>query len=125
MTWRQGHGLDFQDLPQFAKRTARRENELLIPFFPGPVRPGFFFAPMGSRRGCLFARRCRMTRSQIRLMVDELAEDVRQYIFHTLDNEISIQSEEAGQVAAAIERAFRREMDMLFDNGRSERSHAS
>ena len=56
-----------------------------------------------------------MTRSQIRLMVDELAEDVRQYVFHALDNEICIQGEEAGQVAAAIERAFRREMDMLFE----------
>jgi hypothetical protein len=25
-----------------------------------------------------------MTRSQVRLMVDELAEDVRQYVFHAL-----------------------------------------
>jgi hypothetical protein len=33
-----------------------------------------------------------MTRSQIRLMVDELAEDVRQYVFHALDNEICIQT---------------------------------
>jgi hypothetical protein len=32
-----------------------------------------------------------MTRSQLRLMVDELAEDVRQYVFHTLDNEVCIQ----------------------------------
>ena len=66
-----------------------------------------------------------MTRSQVRVMVDELAEDVRQYVFHTLDNEICIQGAEAGRVAAAIERAFRREMDMLFDNGRPERSRAS
>ena len=66
-----------------------------------------------------------MTRSQVRLMVDELAEDVCQYVFQALDNEICIQGEEAGQVAAAIERAFRREMDMLFDNGRPERSRAS
>jgi hypothetical protein len=66
-----------------------------------------------------------MPRSQVRLMVDELAEDVRQYVFHALDNEICIQGEEAGQVAAAIERTFRREMDMLFDNGRPERSRAS
>jgi hypothetical protein len=38
-----------------------------------------------------------MTRSQVRLMVDELAEDVRQYVFHALDNEICIQGEEAGR----------------------------
>ncbi len=66
-----------------------------------------------------------MTRSQVRLMVDELAEDVRQYVFQALDNEICIQGEESGQIAAAIERAFRREMDMLFDNGRPKRSRAS
>jgi hypothetical protein len=63
-----------------------------------------------------------MTRSQLRLIVDELAEDVRQYVFHALDNEVCIQGAEAGQVAAAIERAFRREMDKLFNNnGQSER----
>jgi hypothetical protein len=56
-----------------------------------------------------------MTRSQIRTMVDELAEDVRQYVFHALDNEICIQGDEAGQVAAAIEHAFRRKMHKLFD----------
>jgi len=60
-----------------------------------------------------------MTRSQIRLMVDELAEDVRQYVFHALDNEICIQGEEAGQVAAAIERAFRQELNILFNGHRS------
>jgi hypothetical protein len=32
-----------------------------------------------------------MTRSQVRLMADELAEDVRQYVFSALDNEIYIQ----------------------------------
>ena len=56
-----------------------------------------------------------MTRSQIRTMVDELAEEVRQHVFHLLDNEICIQGQEAGQVAAAIEDAFRREMDKLFN----------
>ena len=56
-----------------------------------------------------------MTRSQIRSMVDELAEDLRQHVFHALDNEICIQGQEAGQVAAAMEHAFRREMDKLFN----------
>lgn len=55
-----------------------------------------------------------MTRSQIRQMVDELAEDVRSFVFQALDAEIWIQGEEAGQVAAKIERAFRHEVDMLF-----------
>ncbi len=69
-----------------------------------------------------------MTRSQVRLMVEELAEDVRQYVFHALDNEICIQGEEAGQVAAAIERAVRQELKLLFEvphNARAERSHGS
>ena len=64
-----------------------------------------------------------MPRSQLRLIVDELAEDMRQYVFHTLDNEICIQGEEAGQVAAAIEHASRREIHILFnlDEGLVER----
>jgi hypothetical protein len=55
-----------------------------------------------------------MTRSQIRKMVDELAEGVQTIVFQALDAEIWIQGEEAGQVAATIERAFRREIDTLF-----------
>lgn len=69
-----------------------------------------------------------MTRSQIRCMVDELAEDLRQHVFHALDNEICIQGEEAGQVATAMEGAFRREMAMLFDihhGGQGQRNHGS
>ncbi|MBI3409853.1 MAG: hypothetical protein HY040_16060 [Planctomycetes bacterium] len=46
-------------------------------------------------------------------MVDELAEDVRCFVFQTLDAEIWIQGEEAGQVAVTIERAFRHEVDTL------------
>ena len=38
-------------------------------------------------------------------LLDELAEDVRQHVFQLLDNDICIQ----GEVAAAIEHAFRRE----------------
>jgi hypothetical protein len=56
-----------------------------------------------------------MTRSQLRAMVDELAEDVRRHVFQALDNEICIHGQDAGQVAAAIEKAFRREMEELFD----------
>jgi hypothetical protein len=68
-----------------------------------------------------------MTRTQARQIVDELAEDVRTFVFQTLDDEIWIHGDEAGRVAAAIERAFRHEMDLLFDlrqraNGRPERS---
>ena len=72
-----------------------------------------------------------MTRSQIRHMVDELAEDVRTFVFQALDAEIWIHGDEAGQVASAIERAFRQEMDKLFNldnpraNGRPERSRES
>ena len=67
-----------------------------------------------------------MTRTQARTMVDELAEAVRAFVFQALDDEIWIHGDEAGRVAAAIERAFRREMDLLFDlrqqaNGRPER----
>ena len=57
-----------------------------------------------------------MTRSQIRQIVDGLAEDVRSFVFQTLDAEIWIQSEEVGRVAATIERAFRQEVDMFFDS---------
>lgn len=68
-----------------------------------------------------------MTRTQARQMVDELAEDVRTFVFQDLDDEVWIHGDEAGRVAAAIERAFRQEMDVVFDirqqaNGRPERS---
>src|SRR5262245_28097545 len=56
-----------------------------------------------------------MTRSQIRQMVDELAEEVRTFVFQALDAEIGIQGEEAGQIASAIERAFRQQIHALFD----------
>ena len=56
-----------------------------------------------------------MTRSQIRQMVDELAEEVRTFVFQTLDAEIWINGAEAGRVATAVERAFRQQIDRLFD----------
>jgi hypothetical protein len=49
-------------------------------------------------------------------MVDELAEDLRAHVFQALDAEIWINGDEAGRVASTIERAFRRELDNLFDN---------
>jgi hypothetical protein len=60
-----------------------------------------------------------MTPSQIRYMVNELAEDVRAFLFQALDAEIWIQGEEAGRVASAIEQAFREEMDRVLDIGES------
>jgi hypothetical protein len=48
-----------------------------------------------------------MTRNQVQLMVDELAEDLRAHVFQALDAEIWINGDEAGRVAGAIERAFR------------------
>jgi hypothetical protein len=56
-----------------------------------------------------------MTRNQARQLVDELAENVRTFVFEALDSEIWIHGDEAGRVASAIERAFRHEMDALFD----------
>ena len=56
-----------------------------------------------------------MTQSQIRQMVDELAEDVRTFVFQTLDAEIWINGEEAGRVANTIERTFRQQIDRLFN----------
>ena len=69
-----------------------------------------------------------MTRNQIQQMVDELAEDLRAHLFQALDAEIWINGDEAGRVAGATERAFRYELDSLFDdhqptNGRPIRSH--
>ena len=69
-----------------------------------------------------------MTRNQIQRMVDELAEELRAHVFQALDAEIWINGDEAGRVAGSIERAFRRELDSLFDNhqpanGRPTRSH--
>lgn len=58
-----------------------------------------------------------MIRNQSRQLVDELAEDVRTFVFQALDEEIWIHGDEAGRIAAAIERAFRREMDLLVGNG--------
>jgi hypothetical protein len=57
-----------------------------------------------------------MTRNQIQQMVDELAEDLRAHVFQALDAEIWINGDEAGRLASTIERAFRRELDRLFDN---------
>ena len=56
-----------------------------------------------------------MTRNQIEAMVDELAEEVRTFVFQTLDAEIWINGQEAGRVASAIEHIFRQEIDRLFD----------
>ena len=56
-----------------------------------------------------------MTKHQARQIVDELAENVRTFVFEALDAEIWIHGDEAGRVASAIERAFRHEMDALFD----------
>jgi hypothetical protein len=69
-----------------------------------------------------------MTRHQARQLVDDLAENVATFVFEALDAEIWIHGDEAGRVASAIERAFRHEMDALFDlrqsnHGRPERSH--
>lgn len=68
-----------------------------------------------------------MTRNQARQVVDELAKSVRTFVFEALDAEIWIHGDEAGRIASAIERAFRREMDAPFDlrqstHGRLERS---
>ena len=56
-----------------------------------------------------------MTRSQIRQMVDELAEEVRTFVFQSLDAEIWINGAEAGRVATAAEQTFRQQIDRLFD----------
>ena len=56
-----------------------------------------------------------MTHSQIRQIVDELAEDVRSFVFQTLDAEIWIHGAEAGRVASAIEHTFRQQIDRLFN----------
>src|SRR5262249_53130808 len=107
---------------RFATNTIRQKNELPIFRHPGPFDRGSFFSLQLAKPEHRAARvpvsRPRspiMTRNQIQQMVDELAEDLRAHVFQVLDAEIWINGEEASRMASTIERAFRHELDSLFD----------